>query len=651
MASGKSAGSIFVDLLLNDSKYEEGFRRSSNSTKRWAGQTNAQFKGVITSTDAIGTAIGRLGSIAAGALSIQKIVAYSDSFKGLESRLSLVTDSSQDLADTTQKLFDIAQNNRQPFEDTIDAYTRLNNSLNDNQKASTDLIKFTDLLSKTLLISGTNAAGAATFFQQFGQAASSDFKAIGQELQTFADQNPRFYGILRDEAAKYGKTLKQMAQDGELSFEFVSEAVLKAGDSIEGEAGRIGNTLGKAFTELNNSVLIFIGRSEAVSAATSGVADAISGLAVFISDLSKDADILGTTLYGLTAQMIDFYKKYQEVSKTVAENTNFFGLRDEDVAEYEKNIQKANAALDRLAAELQARKDLLADAAASDSADEPGRPRTPRPGVAAGPTEEELKLQRELQSLYDKNEGLITGLDDATLRYNHTLEDLNELLKNGKINQEEYNGAVGRASEELEKAREKANVWAFDVEAASKRAAENIQDSLADFLFDPFDKGLDGMLLGFVNTLRKMAAEAAAAKLLESIFGGSTGGGGGFLGNIFGSIFGGATGGSGVGKSTVIGSSATPGGPGIKLFAEGGYIGPGEYGIAGEAGAELLYGGKQGITVIPQDKMGMGGNNYYIDATGADRGAVTRLEAALIQLAGPGKIEQRVLNAQKRGQV
>lgn len=53
--------------------------------------------------------------------------------------------------------------------------------------------------------------------------------------------------------------------------------------------------------------------------------------------------------------------------------------------------------------------------------------------------------------------------------------------------------------------------------AFADQAARNMQDAFADYLFDPFKDGLGGMLTGFADILRRMAAEAAAAKIFESL--------------------------------------------------------------------------------------------------------------------------------------
>jgi hypothetical protein len=75
----------------------------------------------------------------------------------------------------------------------------------------------------------------------------------------------------------------------------------------------------------------------------------------------------------------------------------------------------------------------------------------------------------------------------------------------------------------------------------SNSAARNAQTAFADFLFNPFDKGLNGMVAGFADAMRRMVAEALAAQLARKLFGEIGGNGGGFLGTLF-SAFGSSAG-------------------------------------------------------------------------------------------------------------
>ena len=64
-----------------------------------------------------------------------------------------------------------------------------------------------------------------------------------------------------------------------------------------------------------------------------------------------------------------------------------------------------------------------------------------------------------------------------------------------------------------------------DISEYAKQAARNTQDAFADFLFDPFDEGLKGMLKSFLDTMRRMAANQLASSIfdftgLTKIFGG-----------------------------------------------------------------------------------------------------------------------------------
>ncbi len=94
-----------------------------------------------------------------------------------------------------------------------------------------------------------------------------------------------------------------------------------------------------------------------------------------------------------------------------------------------------------------------------------------------------------------------------------------------------------------------------------------MQASLSDFLFDPFENGVDGMLKSFGTMLQRMAADAIAADISRAIFdnASSAGGGGqnilGSVAELFGFANGGAftVGGGGGTDSQLVAFKATPG--------------------------------------------------------------------------------------------
>lgn len=100
----------------------------------------------------------------------------------------------------------------------------------------------------------------------------------------------------------------------------------------------------------------------------------------------------------------------------------------------------------------------------------------------------------------------------------------------------------------------------------AKQAARNIQDALGTSVKAALKGDFDGILDLWGNMLAEMAAQALAAQLGKFLFGdfGTTGSIGGVAGDLFAAFAG--------------------------FFADGGRIPAGQWGIAGEAGAEVIQG-------------------------------------------------------------
>lgn len=295
-------------LTADSTRFESNLKRANSSMSQarasWnsdlnrAGRSFSQFdthvRRSIGSITDLRTQLGGIATAVAGALSVQKIIQYSDTWAQLEGQLRVATRSSEEMADAQDRLFKVAQRNATPLRDVTDAYAKMSLALDDTQKQQFDLIQVTDLLSKTLLVSGTNAAGAATFFQQFGQAASSDFKAVGQEIQTFQDQNAFFVKVLKENLDLGGRSLKQFAADGDLSFAAIAGALVKGSAGINEAVEAIPVTVGRALQKLDNAFLRFIGQTEAIRAGT-------GSLALTINYMAENFDTLATAAAGLAA--------------------------------------------------------------------------------------------------------------------------------------------------------------------------------------------------------------------------------------------------------------------------------------------------------------------------------------------------------------
>lgn len=134
-----------------------------------------------------------------------------------------------------------------------------------------------------------------------------------------------------------------------------------------------------------------------------------------------------------------------------------------------------------------------------------------------------------------------------------------------------------------------------ELSAYADQAARNMQDAFADFLFDPFEDGLDGMLESFVETLQRMAAEAAAAQIFDAL-GGLSGSNNAILSSI-GSFFAGQRqhgGGVGAHQAYIVGEKR----PEVFVPGVSGSVIPN---VAGGGGNVELHIHNEGTPISPQN--------------------------------------------------
>ena len=159
-----------------------------------------------------------------------------------------------------------------------------------------------------------------------------------------------------------------------------------------------------------------------------------------------------------------------------------------------------------------------------------------------------------------------------------------------------------------QKAQEEAKTRAALMDQFTTQAARNMQTTLADYLFDPFDEGVKGMLRSFGEMMRQMAAEVASAAILRTLFGGFAASSNPIISSI-GSSFAG-------------------------LRDGGGYIPPGGWAIAGEIGPEIVRGPAM-ITSRSESSQQLGGAGAtQIIVHAEDPGAEARIRA-IVEASAP----------------
>jgi hypothetical protein len=178
-----------------------------------------------------------------------------------------------------------------------------------------------------------------------------------------------------------------------------------------------------------------------------------------------------------------------------------------------------------------------------------------------------------------------TATEKALAEWTEFDSQINELLRVGRISQDQANERIAEnAKQYLEEVQITAQKILppevrTELDVFWEEAARNTQNIIADTLISGFDEGVDGMLRSFAQMLAQMAAQAIAADIAGAIFGSGKSGGSS------------AAGWFDIAKSWFAG-----------FFESGGFIAPGQFGVVGESGPEIVMGGRVGQTVVPMQQ-------------------------------------------------
>lgn len=222
-----------------------------------------------------------------------------------------------------------------------------------------------------------------------------------------------------------------------------------------------------------------------------------------------------------------------------------------------------------------------------------------------------VEQEKQRQDLIAKGKKVYEDTLSPFERMQQDYQELNTLLQGGYIDAQTYERAITQVQKKFDELTDKSKDAQNELDEFAKSAAQNIQSSFAEFLFDPFKDGLDGMLKGFLDFLRRAVANAAAANLSQALFGGLTGGGigGGLLGSAFTAVLGAYGDATGTTVGGVYGPETQAGLDDliskVSMRAGGGPVAAGQPYIVGEKRAELFVPNTSG-TILPSVPSGGG---------------------------------------------
>lgn len=282
-------------------------RTSLNSLSDAGGEATVNVRGLGTAARAAGSALAAIG---VGAVA-REVLRMTDAFKNMQGSLALVSTSSQNATESFQKLLAMANNTGSSLESTVSLYTRLANATRGAGYTQEQMLNVTDALNKAFVISGATMQEASNAAIQLSQGLASG-TLRGEELNSVMEQGPRITRALADYLGVTNGQIRQLAADGKITGDVVTNALLKSLSSLNTEMAKMPRTFERASQALKNNFLAAIGQIN--------VDPVVSSVDALASSLARPEVVAG--IQNIANALGSLVAAGGDGLKTVAENTD-----------------------------------------------------------------------------------------------------------------------------------------------------------------------------------------------------------------------------------------------------------------------------------------------------------------------------------------
>lgn len=255
----------------------------------------------IDTTERSMSSLSRVAVALTAALSVQQVAEYADAWATVNNKLSNSLRPSEQLADVTERVFNITQQTRSSLDATASLYARLERATRQYGTSAGDLAKLTTIINQGFVVSGATAQEAENAIIQLSQGLASG-ALRGEEFNSVNEQGNRLIVALADSMGVSIGQMRNMAAQGKLTTDVVVNGLLSQGSVIGAEFANTTTTISQALQVAGNNITKFFGENSTVKTGAAIFSDAVVTISENIGGLSAlltgVAAILGSRYVG-----------------------------------------------------------------------------------------------------------------------------------------------------------------------------------------------------------------------------------------------------------------------------------------------------------------------------------------------------------------
>ncbi len=174
-----------------------------------------------------------------------------DTYANLSSRLGLITKSFEEQLVLSKRLNESAQKTGSSYTDMASVTAKLGLLSGKAFNNNAELLKFSELMSKSFKVSGASTQEQQAGMYQLTQAMASG-RLQGDEFRSIIENAPMLAQAIATYTGKGMESLKEMSREGSITADVIKNALFMAGSDIEKKFAEIPKTFSLYWTEIKN---------------------------------------------------------------------------------------------------------------------------------------------------------------------------------------------------------------------------------------------------------------------------------------------------------------------------------------------------------------------------------------------------------------
>lgn len=316
----ENAGGIYYDIEMD----VQGLLIAQQRVNQRLDLMERGFDGTTRAVNNTERSMSSLSGVAvalAAALSVKQVSEYADAWATVNNKLANSLRPNEQLADVTERVFNITQQTRSSLDATASLYARLERATRQYGTSADDLAKLTTIINQGFVVSGATAQEAENAIIQLSQGLASG-ALRGEEFNSVNEQGNRLIVALADSMGVSIGEMRNMAAQGKLTTDVVVNGLLSQGTVIGKEFANTATTISQALQVAGNNITKFFGENSTVKTSAGIFNDAVvtasENIGLLSGALTAVAAIMGSRYVG--ALTMATAAKVQDTAASIAQS-------------------------------------------------------------------------------------------------------------------------------------------------------------------------------------------------------------------------------------------------------------------------------------------------------------------------------------------